>query len=78
MAKRKRKTRFGRYLEDLGLTYYKVAVGTGINPANISNWARGKSCPRMDKYATLREHMRDKYGIILTTHDFITYNDDEL
>lgn len=78
MAKKTKKTRFGRYLEDLRLTYYRVASDTGINVQNIRNWATGKTRPRMDKYQNLRFYMREKHGLVLSTHDFETYGDDNI
>lgn len=75
MARKTKKTRFGRYLEDLRLTYYRVAADTGINVQNIRNWANGKTRPRMDKFEAVRLWMREKHNIVLSTYDFEVYDE---
>lgn len=75
MARRIKKTRFGRYLDDLRITYYKAAKGCGTSTQNVRNWAMGKTRPRMDKYEALRLWMREKYQIVLSTYDFEVYDE---
>lgn len=40
----------------LGLTDYKVAKDTGIDPATFSNWKSGKSSPKLPKLLLLARY----------------------
>lgn len=40
----------------LGLTDYRIAKDTGIDPATFSNWKSGKSSPKLPKLLLLARY----------------------
>ena len=53
----------------LGLTDYRIAKDTGIDPATFSNWKSGKSSPKLPKLLLLARYFGVPLDDLVETED---------
>lgn len=60
---------FSKLLNEKGVTAYRVAKDTGLNPTTFTDWKKGKSSPKTDKL----QKIADYFGVSL---DWLTGGSD--
>jgi transcriptional regulator with XRE-family HTH domain len=49
--------KFKAFLDERGITAYKVSKGTGIAPAVFTDWKSGRSKPKIDKLIKIADFL---------------------
>lgn len=56
---------FEELMKKRGVTAYRVAKETGVPQATLSDWRRGRSCPKIDKLLKIAEYFGVDVGVFI-------------